>query len=163
MGFLPVLKNCPKDPLWRDVSLTPSPRDLLHDPSSQNPLPSDPFLETSSPNPRSCDLLPLPCVTAVPSMPPLVEPFLCGTGCFVARCVLASRCGLARFLEKVPFSRLFKPGLHGNRLLAAVLQYSIRKITILIDSFGLRFTSCFPASQSILFYSTFRARSSKTT
>ena len=66
MGFLPVLKNCSKDPLWRDVSLTPSPRDLLrrvldtfsskpppdllhHDPSSQNPLPWDPFPETSSP------------------------------------------------------------------------------------------------------------------
>ena len=56
----------------------------------------------------------------------------------------------------------FKLGLLGIRLLAAVLQWSIRRTTIFIDSFGPRFTSFFTASQSILFYSTFRARSSKT-
>jgi hypothetical protein len=74
----------------------------------------------------------------------------------------ASRCGLAYFLQKVSFFLRFKLGLLGIRLLAAVLQWSIRRTTIFIDSFGPRFTSFFTASQSILFYSTFRARSSKT-
>ena len=42
----------------------------------------------------------------------------------VARCVLASRCGLARFLEKVCLFQVFMPGRHGNHLLAVVLQWS---------------------------------------
>ena len=140
----PCLQN-----LAPETSLSPPPRDLAPETSPPKPRPRDLAPETSSLRPLR---RPLP---ATPSLGEL--------SFVVARCVLASRCGLASFLEKLRFFPLFMPAPLGNRLLAAVLQCSIRKITILIDSFGRRFTSFFVASQSILFYCTFHARSSKTT
>jgi len=139
-----------------------SPRDLASKTSPLKPLPAL-LLETSPPKPRPRDLA-LETSSLRPLRRPLpATPSLGELSFVVARCVLASRCGLARFLQKVRFFRLFKSGSLGNRLLAAVLQWSIRKTAILIDSFGRRFTSFFVASQSTLFYRTFRARSSKTT
>ena len=139
----PCLQN-----LAPETSPSPPPRDLAPETSPTKPRPRDLAPDTSSLRPLR---RPLP---ATPSLGEL--------SFVVARCVLASRCGLARFLEKVCFSRLFMARSLGNRLLAAVLQWSIRKIAILIDSFGPRFTSFSLASQSILFHHIFRARSSKT-
>ena len=85
-------------------------------------------------------------------------------GFFFGRCrFLASRCGLARFLQKVSFFLRFKPGLLGIRLLATVVQWSMRKTTVFVDSIRPCFTSLHPAPESLVFYSTFRVHFSKTT
>ena len=160
MGFLHSLKNCHLSFVVARLA-SPHPRDLVSKTSPLKPLPAL-LLETSPPKPRPRDLA-VETSSLRPVRRPLpATPSLGELSFVVARCVLASRCGLARFLEKVRFFRLFMPGLFGNRLLAAVLHCSIRRIAILIDSFGPRFTSFFLASQSILFYNTFHARSSKT-
>ena len=44
-----------------------------------------------------------------PTTPPR-DPSLCELSFVVARCILASRCGLARFFEKVSFFLRFKGG-----------------------------------------------------
>ena len=75
----------------------------------------------------------------------------------------ASRCGLAHFLQKVSFFLRFKPGLLGIRLLAAVLQWSMRKTTVFVDSIRPCFTAFHLAPESLVLYSTFRVHFSKTT
>ena len=79
------------------------------------------------------------------------------------RLFFASRCGLAHFLQKVSFLLRFKPGLLGIRLLAVVLQWSMRKTTVFVDSIRPCFTAFHLAPESLVFYSTFRVHFSKTT
>ena len=79
------------------------------------------------------------------------------------RLFFASRCGLAHFLQKNSFFLWFKPGLLGIRLLAAVLQWSMRKTIVFVDSIRPCFTAFHLAPESLVFYSTFRVHFSKTT
>ena len=85
-----------------------SPRDLASKTSLLRPLPAL-LPETLPPRPRPRNLVP-----AASSLKPLRRPLpatpsLGELSFVVARCVLASRCGLARFLTKVCFSCLFMP------------------------------------------------------